>query len=375
VNIKSATRLGQTLLGAVSIGLCLQMAAGASDPGITAALVEKLLKTAPKAYNTHLTAAKFYEQKGIIGQAQDEYRQAITCKGAMAEAYKHLAQLLLKSADYAEAERVARAGLKAFPQDYGMLLTTGYVLHNEHKLGDAMQMYEGARKIQPNNPEIYVALADVASNLNQPQKALQYIEKAISLGKPGELILYEQAKVLVLLGRFEDAKKPLATNFAQNPLNAKNNQLYLSVLTSQKLPKEALLVQLCMLAPANDKQMVLAKAAVKNVLATMPEQDARESIAGAEASIKDIKLKGRLHFALGDIYDRLGQPQIAIIQYQAGLSFDPSLARGYLRLGEDLETYKKDLSGAMKNYQKASSLDSQDHEIQMRLNQLKAKMK
>jgi tetratricopeptide (TPR) repeat protein len=121
--------------------------------------------------------------------------------------------------------------------------------------------------------------------------------------------------------------------------------------------------------------MVLAKAAVKDMLAAMTEKDARDTIARAEAAIKEIKLKGRLHFALGDVYDRLAQPQIAINQYQAGLSFDPSLARGYLRLGEDLETYKKDLPGAMKNYQKAFSLDGQDHEIQMRLNGLKAKIK
>ncbi len=180
-----------------------------------------------------------------------------------------------------------------------MLLTTCYVLQNDHKLCDSLELYQGAQKVQPKNPQIYVALADVTSSLNQPQKALQYIEKAMALGKPSDLILFEQAKVLVVLGRFQEAKKPLAANFAANPLNFKNNKLYLSVLESQKLPKESLLVQLCIMTPANDKQMVLAKAAVKNMVVAMPPADAKETIARAEGLIKEIKLKGRLYFASG----------------------------------------------------------------------------
>jgi tetratricopeptide (TPR) repeat protein len=341
----------------------------------SATQIEKLLKTEPKAYSTHLAAGKFYEEKGIVGEAQSEYRTAITCPHPTAEAYKHLAQLLLKSADYAEAEKVARAGLKLFPHEYGMLLTAGYVLHNEHKLGEAASMYEAARAVQPNNAEIYIALADVYSAMNESPKALQYVEKALTLGKPTELILYEQAKILVLLGRFEQALKPLAANFATNPLNFKNNKLYLNVLTSQKRIKEAFIVQLCLLAPANDKEMALAKASLQDMLRALPEKEAQSGIATAEAAIKEKRLKGRLHFALGDVYDRIGQAQNAIGQYQAGLAFDPTLARGYLRLGEDLETFKKDFDGAMKNYQKALSLDAGDKETTMRINQLKAKMK
>ncbi len=358
-----------------SLVSCWQAALGQNEPPLKVEQVEKLLKTAPKAYNSHYTAGRFYEQQGSIGQAQDEYRQAIKCPGAKADAYKHLSQLLLRSTDFKEAELTARAGLKLFPNDYGMLLTTGYVLQNEAKVAAALEMYEKAQKVQPNNQQIYVALADACSALNQPAKALQYIEKALKLGKPSDLILYEQAKILVILGRFEEAKIPLATNFAENPLNFKNNKLYLSVLTSQKLPKEALLVQLCIMVPSNDRDLVLAKAAVKELLMAVSPADAKATIARAESLVKDVKLKGRLHFALGDVYDKINQPQIAIGQYQAGLSFDPSLARGYLRLGEDLESVKNDRAGALKNYQKAASLDDKDPEIQMRLKQLKEKMK
>ncbi|MBU6454338.1 MAG: tetratricopeptide repeat protein [Cyanobacteria bacterium REEB67] len=354
-----------------------QAVQAAADNGTkySATQIEKLLKSAPEAYSTHLAAGKFYEEKGIIGEAQNEYRTAITCPHPSAEAYKHLAQLLLKSADYAEAEKVARAGLKLFPHEYGMLLTTGYVLHNEHKLGEAAAMYEAAKAVQPNNAEIYIALADVYSAMNQAPRALQYVEKALSLGKPTELTLYEQAKVLILLGRFDQALKPLAANFEANPLNFKNNKLYLNVLTSQKRIKEAFIVQLCLLAPANDKEMAVAKASLQDMLRALPEKEAQNGISTAEAAIKEKRLKGRLHFALGDVYDRIGQPQNAIGQYQAGLALDPTLARGYLRLGEDLENFKKDFFGAMKNYQKALSLDGKDKETTMRINQLKAKMK
>ncbi|MBS2007656.1 MAG: tetratricopeptide repeat protein [Cyanobacteria bacterium SZAS TMP-1] len=365
-----------TLL-AITLSATAALAQGQKASAITAEQVEHLLKTAPRDYNTHLTAGKFYQDKGIVGQAQDEFRQAIACKGASPEAYKYLAQLLLKSSDRAEAEKVAKEGVKLFPNDYGMLLTAGYILHNQSKLAEAQQMYEAAARVNPNNGEIYVALADVSSAMNQPQKALQYINKAIALShsKPSDLLCYEQAKVLVMLGRFEEAKKPLAENFSRDPLNFKNNKLYLTVLNSQKLAREALKVQLCIMVPANKKQMDLAKADIKEMLMTMKEPDAVSAISNAEAAIKDIKLKGRLHFALGDIYDRMNKPEQAIAHYQSGLRFDPTLARGYLRLGEDLETYKKDLPAALKNYEKAYSLDKNDPEIQLHLQRLKARGK
>jgi len=351
-------------------------AAGPATPRITAEQVEKLMKTAPHAYATHLKAGIFYQDKGIVGQAQDEFRQAIACKDTTPEAYKFLSQLLLKSNDRAEAERVARQGVRLFPHNYGMLLTAGYILHNESKLADALSMYEAAMKEEPQNPQIYVALADVSSAMNQPQKALQYVNKALALGPATDLICFEQAKVLVMLGRFEEAKKPLAQNFAKDPLNFKNNKLYLSVLNSQKSsPREALKVQLCIMVPANKKQMDLAKVQVKEMLSTMSDSDATSAISNAEAAIKDIKLKARLHFALGDVYDRINKADAAIKQYRAGLALDPGFARGYLRLGEDLETFKNDTAGALKNYEKAASLDPADPEIQIRLKQLKAKVK
>ncbi len=109
-------RIATGLILAVSLVSLAPAKAGENQAAITAAQVEKLMKTAPDAFNTHLTAAKFYEQQGSIGQAEDEYRRATTCKGASTEAFKHLAQLLLKSADYAEAESTARSGLKLFPR-------------------------------------------------------------------------------------------------------------------------------------------------------------------------------------------------------------------------------------------------------------------
>jgi len=393
VQIKRSTRL----ILAFTAGLCPALALGAKTeaqtpitvvpantadstkaPKITAAQVEHLLKTAPDAYSTHLLAGKFYEERGIIGQAADEYRKATTCKGAASEAYKCLAQLLVKSTDVsdaAEAQRVIRAGVKAFPKDYSMFFTAGFVLQSQHSLVEAMQMYESARKLQPNNSDIYVAMSDLAVEMKQPKDALPYIEKAIALGKPTDLMMFERAKILVALGRLEEAKKPLATNFAQNPLDAKNDKLYVSVLRHQNLAKEALTVELCVLATATGREMDRAKSATKIIISPIPKADAKDSIAKAETLLKEKRLKGRLHFALGDVYDHLDDRQEAINQYQAGLSFDPNFARGYLRLGEDLEHFKKDLPAALKNYQKALSLADDDFDMRMHVQQLKAKMK
>jgi tetratricopeptide (TPR) repeat protein len=116
------------------------------------------------------------------------------------------------------------------------------------------------------------------------------------------------------------------------------------------------------------------KLMVAYLLMRLPPDAVQRSIRFAELKIGNPKTQAILHFALGDIYDRAHQPDNAMLQYKAGLSLNPDYARGYLRLGEDLEG-KSSLNEALNNYEKAYSLNARDPEIKSRLDKLKALMK
>lgn len=360
-----------SLLGARVLAQMPQ-AAPASDQPPSAKQVELFLKNQPKTYAAHFAAGRLYESQGFYGPAQDEYRQALSYPPLKPDAFKRLAQLALKSSDYAAAEKVATEGLHLFPKDYGMLLTAGYVLHNQNKLPAALNMYQRARAARPNDAQICLAIADVLAAMNKPEQALQEMMRFDKVSKPTTLSIYEKAKILLALKRFDQALVELDQNFVQDPANFANNKLYASTLANHGNKAKALEVALCLLANANGKEMEMSKQRITNLLGAMADGVPPLVIAKAEDRIKDIRVKARMHFALGDVYDRKSQFDMAIKQYEAGLKLNPIFARGHYRLGLDLEKHRKDAKAAGACFKRAHELNNgKDQEIEEKWKSLK----
>lgn len=344
-------------------------------PVLSQSQLEALLKKAPKSYEAHYQAGRFYQDKGFVGQAQDEYKQAISCPDAKPEVYKQLANLYLRSHDYEQAGKVSEAARTKFPNDYGVLLTAGYVLHNRQHLAEALSTYEKARSIKPAESDIYLAIADVYSSMNKPKEALVSIDKGMKLGaSSSDFAHFERAKILNNLERYSEAASEMAPLFDKDPFNPSTNAAYLAALLKCGKLDTALEVRLCMLAKANGRDMQINKSEVGALITQLSEDKVNKAIAGAEKRISETKLKARLHFAMGDVYDRARSSEAAIKQYEAGLALDSGFARGYLRLAEDLEYYRHDFSGALRNYKKAIELDPKDRETNMRYSSLKSKL-
>lgn len=344
--------------------------------------VERLLKSAPNSYMSHFRAGQLYIKAGSIGQAQEEFQKSIKCKDAQPAGYKELALLYMRSLDAKQAISVIDEAVKKFPKDYGVLLTAGYVYHNQRQLSEALAFYQRALAVN-SNAEIYLAIADVQNNMGKPKEALVSLDKAQKVGKmtaeARTLARFERAKTLIALARFSEAAIELEGNYKEKPASVSNGKLYISVLEQMNKKDKALEVACVLLSSANGKQMEMSKAQVRVYLLSMSDTAAGASIKKAESLIGDKKLKARMHFALGDIYDRLNKFEPAIAQYQAGLKFDDQFARAYLRLGEDLESARKDYKGALANYLKAQTINARetvrDQEISLRLDALRKKMK
>ncbi len=348
-----------------------------ADEVPTEKAVEALLKAKPKSYEAHYNAGRLYESRGFYGQAQDEYRQAITFSGVKPDAYKRLAQLALKSSDYATAEKVSTEGLHHFPRDYGMLLTAGFVLHNQSKLAPALNMYRRAREAKPDDGQICIAIADVLAAMNKPEEALAEIARFEKLSKPDVLSIYEKAKIYLAMKKFDLALAELDKNYNADPANFANNKLYATTLANRDKKDKALEVAFCLLANSIGAEMEMSKKRVSALLGQVQPGAVPQVLANAQKRLKDNKIKARMHFALGDVYDRKTQMELAISQYREGLKLDESFARGHFRLAQDLERHRKDIKGAYASYKRAHELDpNKDREISskwLELNKGKAK--
>jgi tetratricopeptide (TPR) repeat protein len=337
--------------------------------------VEKLLSAKNAGYENHMVAARFFEARGLLSQAEEQYHLAISFKEAKPEAFKNLAQLLLRTEDQKEAENVILAAVKNYPTDYGVLLNAGFVLHNCHKLPQALALYKRASIVRPASSDIWLAMGDVLIDMNKPEEALASIEKALAMPGPTNLAYFEDAKALLALGRLKDAVVPFSKNFASNPFNYTSGLAYSALLQKLGRLEEALNVRLCLLAVSSGKPMDDLKLMTADLLMKLPADAVQRSIRFAELKIGNPKTQAILHFALGDIYDRAHQPDNGIIQYKAGLSLNPDYSRGYLRLGEDYEDAKSNLPEALNDYEKAYSLNARDPEIKSRLEKLRARIK
>jgi tetratricopeptide (TPR) repeat protein len=148
-------------------------------------------------------------------------------------------------------------------------------------------------------------------------------------------------------------------------------------LLNQQQPAKALLVFLCLLPSVDGAEMAKTKYQIGMLVRTLPADRFKVAVDTALGFIHEPAKRAIVHFALGDVLDRLNRSPEAIQHYQVGIKENPRFARGYLRLGEDLELVKKDFKGAMENYRKASALDKEgkDKEIPLRIKALEKKLK
>jgi tetratricopeptide (TPR) repeat protein len=105
----------------------------------------------------------------------------------------------------------------------------------------------------------------------------------------------------------------------------------------------------------------------------VPQQEVETSFARITRALKVRDYQAKFLFCLGDIYDHMNNRERAMELYKEGLTLLPSYARAYLRLGEDLEYYRR-YDEALSNYKKAHALSKDDPEIASRLSRLESRM-
>jgi tetratricopeptide (TPR) repeat protein len=125
-----------------------------------------------------------------------------------------------------------------------------------------------------------------------------------------------------------------------------------------------------------------AKEVVEKILRKLPPAYVSQRIAELAPSINKRNPNAAFFFALGDVLDTVGMHSDAILQYRSGLGMEKSysmdnddfrhaFARGFLRLGMDLEGTGRNYDRALRCYDVAYRLFPQDHQIDMHLTRLK----
>jgi tetratricopeptide (TPR) repeat protein len=168
-----------------------------------------------EAYNNMATALRDGQD---FESAEHAYRKAITLKPNYMEPYNNLAMMLSYLERSDEALRILGDALRIDEKHVGTLLSVARVQLKRGSHAVAIQAAEMASGIDPEDYEPYLTLGEIHHEMDDPQTALTYLDRAIELDKneAGEPYSF-RGVVLKSLGRLDEARASVRKALDINP--------------------------------------------------------------------------------------------------------------------------------------------------------------
>jgi tetratricopeptide (TPR) repeat protein len=147
------------------------------------------------------TPAEREQFRVLAGQAYDRLMRL----PRSSEAYAHAAELRAEGGEWAEAARQWREALKLAPDDGRVRTGLVWALYRSRDYEAALALIDGTRKGDPDSAELNFLSGACWLNLEEPQKSIPYLEKAIDADShllPAQAAL---GQALLQTGRAKDA--------------------------------------------------------------------------------------------------------------------------------------------------------------------------
>jgi tetratricopeptide (TPR) repeat protein len=294
----------------------LLMAQG-NIPGAINSL-QKVVADAADSAQANYFLAMAYWQNDNPGQAHSALLEALRASPDLPIALDALSRLSLAHGNSSEAIGYAQELVEKFPADqtYRQLLAEGLARH-----GDARQAEEQflvAKRLTPNDLNVRLGLAQFYAVQRKWSEAQTEFETTLQLDPHNTMALGQLADVLTARNQVSQAFSLVQQYVTTNPNDAEGHVL-LGALNS----------------------------ASKNYHAAQTE---------FEHSIELDSNNVQAYLRLGQVYEALGETDLAIQRYQKGLDLQPKLAPLATMIG-NLYLNKKDLATARKYYAQALAAD------------------
>ncbi len=205
---------------------------------------QTLIANNPQKPELNYMLAETYAQKGEYQKAIDSYEKMEQSMGIMEPITLQKVKLYkaLKNDEkaYAEVEKL----IKAYPQEIGYLILLGDIYLNDNKDDKALEMYDRAEKMEPDNGYLLVSKANYYNRKGDKERYLGEIRKALSNKK-----IDVETKVKILTDYLSDllqkkenldqAYQLFSELVDMHPQEESIYSLYAEFLLSQKKYKEA----------------------------------------------------------------------------------------------------------------------------------------
>lgn len=157
----------------------------------------------------HMLFGRAYREANYLDQALDEFKKATVANPKLPKAHFSVALTYLtrdEESGFAAAKPELQAELQNNPDDYLSHYLLGYIAMKERDFDVAERQLSQAIKLNSDNPDAFMYLGQVYSDMNRPADAEPVLRKAIDLTKDESRNDYQISRVHYVLGRILLAK-------------------------------------------------------------------------------------------------------------------------------------------------------------------------
>jgi tetratricopeptide (TPR) repeat protein len=314
---------------------------------------EQVLRLKPDHLDAHYSLGLILlNQINNPAAAEPHIRKAIELNPAVADAHVLLGFLLGQKGDYPGSEMCNRKAIDLQPGHYGALTNLGHALKEQGRFDEALEYYTRACNVRPDQPTSWVHLGAVYGVTMDHDRAIDCYRKALEL-KPGAARIAQPLSTLLrLTGKFNEAKFHCLAALDIEPEAAKHHvelgDIYLAkgsydeavscydhalaldvnnvsalvgkvnILNFRKEYTQAMdTLMPLLLAGSGDARVALAYASLSR------QFDHYREAAGLiekilEKGVSNMADRADLHFAIGRLYDDLGEYEKAFSHFKSG---------------------------------------------------------
>ena len=148
---------------------------------------EAILEKNPNYFPGYMALGTIYEQQGDDGKAEAAYRKALEIERDFGPAANNLAwHLAHKGGNIDEALGFAQIAKEHMPESSSAMDTLGWIYYLKGSYLNAIAELQDSVEREPDNPVINYHLGLAFYKNHQPEKAREYLQKALDAAKDFE---------------------------------------------------------------------------------------------------------------------------------------------------------------------------------------------
>lgn len=337
--------------------------------------IQAIIKSQPNNAKAHYLAGRIYDAAGYDDLSEQEFKISDNLDPTKPGAVLDIFTKMVMRDDFAGAYKYLNYVRKRFPDDPNLLLMQGIFAQARGLTSLAENSFSLALKSPKASVGVATALAEIRLRQQRYQEALELAGRDLSKQPHHFRATVVSGEALIGMGQVDKGLALLEKAYAMAPADKELSQVFATNLYQFHRYSQALNPAMTYMSMCTDpKTLHAAKNSVRKLALEVPRNEVKNALDTVAQKLSKTVFEGRLHLAMGDVFDSLDWNGLATAEYEAGIKLDPTVGRAYFRLARDQERSNQ-YELALVNYRTAYDKSPKDPQVKRAFVRFDTRMK